>query len=132
MMTSFRNLIGLTVAAASLVFTTQANAAVACPFTISSVSIDWGGNVNVAVSNNGNPYIWYICNVQGTVSINAGPGPANITSGACNALFAQMLTARAAGQPIVLSFQNLSACTPAQLPTSWTWMGTNYPLNFSF
>lgn len=131
-MTGFRKLIGLTAAAASLVFTTQANAAVACPFTISNLSIDSWGDVNVAVSNNGNAYVWYICNVQGTVSINAGSGPANLTSGACNALFAQMLTARAAGQPIVLSFQNLSACTPTQLPASGTWMGTNYPSNFSF
>jgi hypothetical protein len=131
-MTGFRKLIGLMAAATSLAFATQANAAVACPFTISNLSIDWAGNVNVAVSNSGNAYVWYICNVQGTVSINIGSGPANLTSGACNALFAQMLTARAAGQPIVLYFQNLSACTPAQLPTSWTWMGTNYPTNFSF
>lgn len=131
-MTSFRKLIGLTAVVTSLAFSTQANAAVECPFTISSVSIDWGGNVNIVVLNNGNAYGWYICNVQGTVSINAGSGPANITSGACNALFAQMLTARAAGQPIVLSFQNLSACTPTQLPASSTWMGTNYPANFSF
>ncbi len=131
-MTSFRKLIGLTAATTSLAFAPQANAAVACSFTISSLSIDWGGNVNVAVSNNGNAYVWYVCNVQGTVSINIGSGSANLTSGACNALFAQMLTARAAARPIVLSFQNLSECTPAQLPTSWTWMGTNYPLNFSF
>lgn len=133
-MRGFHALLTIATLVPLLSLSNPALANVSCPFTISSLSIDYTGNANAAFVNNGTVYGWYICNVQGSVSVATGAGSSTFSSGACNALYSQLLTARASGQTITMSFygSNINACNPSNLPAGNSQWVNPFPVNWSF
>ncbi len=109
-----------------------ARADVSCSFTVSSVLIDSFGNLSPSLTGNGYTYSWYLCNLSGTYSANNGYS-ANIpvTSAQCSALYAQLLTARSSGRPIVFGFHGPADCTPTALPANGSWPQP-YPTWYAF
>lgn len=105
-------------AGASLAVSSAAQADITCSFSISELSIDTSGNVVGLFANSGTVYTWYLCALQGSVSVSNNYGNQTVVSGACNGIYSQLLTARAAGQPINISWHGPTACTAAQLPAS--------------
>ena len=129
-----RKMAGLVLGTAALAAASPAYADIQCAFSISAIGLDTSGNFVPTLTNGGNTYSWYICSTQGTVVVNNGYGAnANVTSGACNALYSQFLTARASGQPITMWFHGPTACSVAGgLPASQTWISAQYPTIFLF
>jgi len=121
-----RSIWKLVMVGATVMLANPAYADVACTFTLSSVVIDYWGNSAITVTGSGSTYNWDVCNLQGTVSVNTGNGAVNFTSGACSALYSQLLTARASGSPIVLGFHGPTSCNSG-LPASG-WMSSPSPL----
>jgi hypothetical protein len=116
---------GLMLSAVSLAAATPVSANAICQFTVTNLGFDSGGDVLGSFVNNGVTYNWTFCSTQGSVTTYAGWGAVTWTSGACNALFAQLLTARTAGIPIWIGFYNGTACTTAGLPASGWLTGTS-------
>lgn len=131
-MSKYPKVAGWLLATILLAFADPASADIYCPFTISGLTLDTWGNVIGNFTSSGNSYSWFLCSTSGTVTVNNGYGPAgNLTSGSCNALYAQLLTVRASGQTVTLSFHGPASCTPAALPAQSTWLNP-FPTYFTF
>lgn len=114
----FKNL-GLLFGGLGLIASSPAEANVGCQFVINNVSLSNTADLTVTVTNNGTVYSWGLCNVQGSVTVSSYPNnTATFTSGACNALFAQLLTARTSGTPMWWGFFTVTACAPSSLPAN--------------
>lgn len=132
MMRKFGKTLGLTLALTSLACATQAIADTSCALSITTLEIDATGNVNAVFANNGTAYWWFLCNLQGSVTVNDNYGASTIASSTCGALYSQLLTARASGQTVTFYFHGPTACSYAGgLSAYGSWISP-YPSNIGF
>lgn len=125
-----RKLASLMMAALSLAWASEASADIACPFSVTAVSLDTWGNLAPTLTNNGTNYLWYFCSTADAVTVNNGYGNnGGVASSTCNAFFSQLLTAKVGGRTITLTFHGPNDCS--SLPATGTWINP-YPVWISF
>jgi hypothetical protein len=132
-MSKIKKAVNFATAFALAVASTNANAQQNCPFTVSGLAVDYWGDVLATFTNTAGSYQWFLCNLQGTVTVNAGfDVSSNFTSGSCNALFAELLTARSSGSTVVLWLNGPTACTLAGGLPANGWMSPMQPEFITF
>lgn len=130
-MRKLHQIVGSALAIAALAFATPASADIACQFSISNLGFDGAGDVQGTFVNQGVSYYWVLCSTQGSVTTYSGYGATTWSSGACSALFSQLLTARVAGIQVWFVFHTVTACTAAGgLPGSGWLTGTSTSQTF--
>ena len=108
-----------------------AYADVACSYSLGGVNIGADGTVAATFTGYGYSRYWVLCSVSNSWGgVNTGSNTITITADACKAMYSQLLTARASGRNVGLTFSTLSSCADASAPAAG--LPTPYPYNFGF
>lgn len=108
-----------------------AYADVSCSYSLSGVNIGPDGTVAATFTGYGYSRYWVLCSVSNNWGgVNTGSNTIAVTAEACKAMYSQLLTARASGRNIGLTFATLPNCADASAPAAG--LPTPYPYIFGF
>jgi len=114
-------IVGYIFSVISLSFATDSNAFVVCPAQVTAVGLTPDGTIFANFNFSGTVIQYWLCNTTGSTTVTVSPGTnLTIPSAACQALFSQLMTARASSGSVNLFFAGPTSCAPSALPSSVT------------
>ena len=87
-----------------------------CSFTVSNLWLSSDGWVNVVLTSLAGNRNWWLCQQGASTSVDDGYAPRTVNSGACAAVYSQLLTAQLQSREVYFQFRGPANCNAASLP----------------